>query len=612
MKYKNLLKTPAGEKWQRIGIQRRSGVAVPLFSVYSSQSIGIGEFRDVKYLIRWCKETGMSILQFLPMNDVGNDFAPYNAVSSFALEPMYIAINKLKNVNLSPFKKEIRKLKKLYKCGSNRINYKIKKEKLDLLWKIYNRSYINRINKFEMYRSDNSYWLRDYALYKVIKEKQSNKKWEDWECIYRTRNKESLREFEKVNLKRIVFFYWLQWQLFEQFKLVRDYAQKKDLLLMGDLPFLVARDSCDVWANQKHFKLNLFTGAPPDMYFALGQRWSMPPYNWNEIEKDQYIYIRERLKYAENFYDMYRIDHFVGLFRIWTIETDLPDEKAGLIGNFDPQQEDSWEEHGKKIIDIMIQNSEMLPCAEDLGTVPNCSKKILQEYGIPGMSVQRWAKERNDSYTFLNPEKYRINSVATISTHDSSTIVDWWYNEAGTIDEKLFKRLCLEKDVHENDSSEAIKKSLFDLTNSNQGRLLWKKEIKNVNTLLDILGTNIEKGYEFVELYLDSYNEKNKFWDFLNIIKKYQNKISTDFIQKGLTKINQTASIFSIQLLQEWLSLEESFLRKNEETCYRINFPGIVDDKNWTTVLPYSLEELQELKINSLIKDINKDCNRIC
>ncbi|MFC2092387.1 4-alpha-glucanotransferase [Bacteroidota bacterium] len=606
-----MIKTPTGDKWQRIGIQRRSGVAVPLFSVYSSRSIGIGEFRDIKYLTRWCKETGMSILQFLPMNDVGDDFAPYNAVSSFALEPMYIAINKLKNVNLSPFKKEIRKLKKLYKFESNRINYKIKKEKIDLLWKIYNRSYINRINKFEKFKSENLYWLKDYALYKVIKEKQSNKKWEEWEYTYKTKNEESLKEFEKSNLKRIYFFYWVQWQLFEQFKLIKEYAQKKDLLLMGDLPFLVARDSSDVWANQKYFKLHLFSGAPPDMYFAMGQRWGMPPYNWDEIKKDKYIYIICRLKYAENFYDMYRIDHFVGLFRIWIIETKSPEDKAGLLGNFDPQEEDSWEEHGKKILDIMIQNSEMLPCAEDLGTVPACSNKILEEYGIPGINVQRWVKERNNNYTFLNPNEYRINSVATISTHDSSTIVEWWYNEAGTIDERLFKRLCLEKDVSENDTHETIN-SLFDLSNSKQGRLLWKTEIENVNILLNILDMNIEKGYEFVKLYLESYNEKKKFWNFINIIKNYSNKISADFIYKVLIKINQTTSIFSIQLLQEWLSLEESFLRKNEETSYRINFPGIVDDKNWTTVLPYSLEELQELKINSLIKDINKECNRLC
>ena len=168
-----------------------------------------------------------------------------------------------------------------------------------------------------------------------------------------------------------------------------------------------------------------------------------------------------------------------------------------------------------------------------------------------------------------------------------------------------------EKDVSENGTHETIN-SLFDLSNSKQGRLLWKTEIENVNILLNILDMNIEKGYEFVKLYLESYNEKKKFWDFINMIKIYSNKISTDFIYTVLIKINQTTSIFSIQLLQEWLSLEESFLRKNEETSYRINFPGIVDDKNWTTILPYSLEELQELKINSLIKDINKECNRLC
>jgi len=158
---------------------------------------------------------------------------------------------------------------------------------------------------------------------------------------------------------------------------------------MGDLPFLVSRDSADVWANKNYFKLHLTSGAPPDMYFAMGQKWGMPPYRWEEIEKDKYIYIKEKLKFAANFYNMFRIDHFVGLFRVWTIENNTPEEQASLIGNFDPKNKPLWKKSGEKIIDVMIQNPEMLPCAEDLGTVPDCSNKTLEEYGIPGMDVQR-------------------------------------------------------------------------------------------------------------------------------------------------------------------------------------------------------------------------------
>jgi 4-alpha-glucanotransferase len=610
LKYYDLLSTHTADKWKNIGTKKRAGVTVPLFSVYSSKSIGIGEIPDIKLLIKWCKKTGMSILQFLPMNDVGSDFAPYNAESSFALEPMYISINKLKNVNLSPFKKEIRYLKEVYQSGNKRIDYRIKREKLELLWKIYKRTYVKRINKFETFKSNNTFWLKDYALYKVIKEKHSNKKWEDWEIIYKTKNEETLKEFEKTNSERIIFHYWVQWQLYEQFKLIKKYAQKKDVLLLGDLPFLIARDSCDVWANQKYFKLNLFSGAPPDMYFAKGQRWGMPPYNWEEIEKDKYKYIKGRLRYADEFYNMFRIDHFVGLFRVWTIKSSTPKDQAGLIGNFDPQKEEAWEECGKKIIDVMIKSSNMLPYAEDLGTVPTCSDKVLKEYGILGMNVQRWIKERKDHYNFEKPKNFRINSIATISTHDSSTLIDWWYNEAGSIDEEFFKRLCFEKDIDKG-RYHKIKDMLFDIPNSSHGRLFWKKEIHNVHTLLDILGLDIEKGYDLVELFLYSYDERKKFWNYIDMDIKYSNNITTDFISKVLLKINQTNSLFSIQLLNEWLSLDESFFKKNKEICYRINFPGIVDDRNWTTVLPYTLEELMRLKINPLIRNIINTCNRI-
>ena len=609
MQYSDLLNTHTKEKWERIGTHRRSGVAVPLFSVYSTISVGIGEIPDIKFLIKWCKKTGMSILQLLPMNDLGNDFAPYNAISSFALEPMYLSICKLKEVNLAPFKKEIRELKKLYSCGNERINYGIKKEKIDLLWKIYKRTYTNHINKFEKFKTDNSYWLRDYALYKIIKEKTGDKNWEKWETGFKNKEDDFLRNIEKENSERIIFFYWVQWQLYEQLKLVKKYAQRKEILLLGDLPFLVSRDSADVWANKNYFKLHLTSGAPPDMYFAMGQKWGMPPYRLEEIEKDKYIYIKERLKFAENFYDMFRIDHFVGLFRVWTIETNTPEEQAGLIGNFDPQDEQTWKENGKKIIDLMIQNSEMLPCAEDLGTVPDCSNKTLEEYGIPGMNVQRWVKEKNNYYKFINPENYRINSISTVSTHDSSTLIDWWYNEAGTIDEKLFKRLCFEKGIDETKYLQ-IENALFDTMNSNSGRLFWKKEIENLYILLDVLGLNIEEAYEIVELYLDSYDEKKIFWKYIGMGNNFKNKISTEFIKEALIKISQTSCIFSIQLLQEWLTLEDSFLRKNEESCYRINFPGIIDDKNWTTVMPFSLEELLELNINKIIQSINQSCDR--
>jgi len=376
------------------------------------------------------------------MNDLGFDFSPYNAVSSFALEPMYLSLSKLKNVNKIKHRKKITGLRKCFSPEPGRINYDIKEEKLKLLRVIFDNDFREDNSELAAFTEKNKYWLRDYALYKVLREKHEEKKWEEWEEKYKNRDTEALNEFEKQNSGHINFYYWLQWQAYEQFADIKEYYIKKELLLFGDIPFLVSRDSADVWSNQNLFKLNLSSGAPPDMYFGNGQRWGTPPYNWEEIEKAGYRYLTDKLKFAENFYDMFRIDHFVGLLRVWTISLETPLETGGLYGKFDPENESIWEEHARKILDVIISSTEMLPCAEDLGTVPPQSGKILEDYGIPGIDVQRWKKNWNGDNEFIKSSEYRPNSVAVISTHDSSFLPVWWKYEAGTIDEILFKRLC--------------------------------------------------------------------------------------------------------------------------------------------------------------------------
>ena len=181
--YKEFLSTPSRKQWERIGLNRRAGVAVPLFSVYSQNSIGIGEFTDLIFLIDWCRLAGMSIIQLLPMNDTGSDFRPYDAQSTFALEPMYLAIPGLKAVDLNPFKEKIAKLREEFPAGAGKVNYKIKEAKLSLLWEIFRAGSFIRSSEypayFERYVEENKFWLDDYAIFKVIKENnQENKYWQ--------------------------------------------------------------------------------------------------------------------------------------------------------------------------------------------------------------------------------------------------------------------------------------------------------------------------------------------------------------------------------------------------------------------------------------------------
>lgn len=610
MKYNQLLNSGTSVKWQKIGVNRKAGVAVPLFSVFSKKSIGVGEIPDLRCIIDWCCQTGMSVLQLLPLNEVGNDFAPYNSISTFALEPMYLSIKRLRKADLKPFTKDLLSLKKRFPKGTGRVDYNIKKEKLKLLRKIFSTVDLSEIEKYQEFVRKNIHWLKYFSLFKILMQLNEGKNWSEWELKYQYISSLTSRKILQEYSSDVEFEYWLQWQLYEQMITIKKYAKRKKVLIMGDLPFLVSRNSADVWAYKNYFKLNLSSGAPPDMYFSKGQRWGMPPYNWDNISLDNFGYLKQRLVYAENFYDMFRIDHFVGLFRVWTIDLKTPEENAGLYGTFDPDDERQWEQHGKTILQKMNSSTSMLPCAEDLGTVPACSEKVLKEFGITGINVQRWQKSSKGNFNFIPAGEYRINSVATVSTHDSSSLPAWWKYEAGTVDEISFKLLCEKLNIT-NDNYLNLLNRLFEKSRYQTGKLIWKKEVSNVYILLEILNMNYDTAGEITDIYLSTFSEKNNFRNYIDMDEKTELSDSALFIKRALEKINSADSIFSIQLIMEYLYLDKDILDKYSGWDQRINFPGTVDGNNWSIVIPVTLEELKDLKINETIIDILKNSNRV-
>ncbi len=602
--YSCLLSTITAEQWKRIGIHRRAGVVVPLFSVFSSESTGIGELPDIRLLVDWCKACGMSIIQLLPMNDTGFGFRPYDAQSMFALDPMYLRLEKLKGIDIQPFLLDLLKIKNEFPAGRSRVDYRIKKAKLDLLWKIFASSSCERADAFDSFVQENAFWIGDYALFKVIKEKNADAGWEEWPDDLKNRRQTALRIFQDTHKQSILFHQWLQWQLFEQFKDVRNYARLNNVLLMGDIPFLASRDSADVWSHQDCFKLDFSSGAPPDLLYSTGQRWGMPPFNWDCIARQDYAYVIEKLKYAQNFYDLYRIDHVVGIFRVWSIPLSEPAQNGGLNGVFDPADENAWEQHGKDLLTLMVKNSNMLACAEDLGTVPNCCFKVLNEMGIPGIDVQRWMRDWDRSYAFKPPETYRKCALATMATHDMSNLCAWWDFECGTVDETLFRRNCEKKNI----AFDGIKEKLFDVQASRHGRLRWRPEIDTEEKFLGTLGTTASEVWPLLDMYRGSFKEKQQFLRFLGLENETQEACSTTFIKNALTKIQESACIFSIQLIQDYLDLDQLYEVDPWEN--RINFPGTLSEKNWTLVLQLSLDDILVLPINSVLKSINETCGR--
>jgi len=601
----SLLSSPAKGKWQRIGTKKRSGILAPLFSVYSRESTGIGDFSDLKLLVDWAAECGNSVVQLLPMNELGSVYCPYDSLSSFALEPSYICLRLLPSYENKAIREKAGSLKQIFPAGGGHVDYGIKKAKMDLLWNMFIEEGGCESGEFRKFSVDNSYWLTDFSLYKALKKYLKDKAWYDWQPCYRNRDADELEAFRRIHNEEVMFQMWVQWHLYRQFADVKDYAASKGVLIKGDLPILVSRDSADVWAHPEFFKLGFAAGAPPDMYCAKGQRWGMPTYNWEAIAADNYRYIKEKLKAAENFYDIMRIDHVVGLFRIWSIHYDEPQSNQGLNGFFEPWEEVMWKEHGRNLLLEIMNNTNMLLCAEDLGVIPKDCTETLKELGIPGNDVQRWVKDWNVKHDFLLPQEYRQLSVAMLSTHDTTNWPAWWENEAGTVDEVLFIRKCNDRRI----DFLQIKDKLFDMNLSCHGRLRWLNSVNSVEALVHILGRRKEDIGDFIDLYKNSYHEKEKLWNILKIPGPMREKSDAEIVKAVLRLTLDSEAIFCVQLITDWLYLSDIF--KGDPYQYRINRPGTVSPDNWSLTIPVYLEELLNHEVSKQIKDLVAGSGRI-
>ena len=601
----NFLKEKLTSKiWEKVGFKRRAGVMCPLFSILSKTSVGIGEFKDLKYMIDWCKLTGHSILQLLPLNDIGAGNSPYSSVSSFALEPAYISLSDVKGKTID-ISSDLKKLQKKYPANTDRLDYKIRPEKLAILKKIFETAKLD-YKEFADFKTENKNWLDDYAVYKTLKEMNAEKSWLEWDEKFKF-NKMTTAESDELNLKS-EFYKWVQWQLFEQFKKMSDYARENGILLMGDIPFLVSKDSADVWGQYRNcFNLDIVAGCPPDSYNFLGQKWGMPGYNWQVLKKHNFDYFVQKLKYAGNFYDLYRIDHVVGMFRLWTINISEPEETGGLNGQFNPADEKLWKENGSGILQAMIQATEMLPCAEDLGVVPAECTQVLEELGIAGLEVQRWLKHRDtDVRHFKKPDEFRKIACAVSSGHDMSNTASMWKYEFETIDELSFKKICEQKGI----DFYHVAPKLFDLEKSKHGRFNWKNDVANKDILLWNLGKPYDEVYNIVDAYNETFNEKKLLIQNIKCGKTEADyKNLQEIVWDILNYTSSSESIYFVNSILDVMFLEQEIDGENLWN-FRINTPGTVGDQNWTLRIPIAAEKLKSMKINKKLLDMNLGNNR--
>ena len=382
-----------------IPLSYSAGVAVPVFSLRSEESCGIGEFLDLKKLADWCVATGLKMIQILPINDTTTDGSwsdsyPYKSISTKALHPIYLNVEKVG---------------------------KLKDE--------------NDIKRFQ-----------------ELKKELNAKEFVDYPEVFKTKMWYLRKVYDQKRGKKPGFYEFLQQHCDKQLSEAVDYLHSKGIMLKGDLPIGVNRESDDVKQNPHLFNLDMETGAPPDGFAPQGQNWGFPTYNWAAMEAEGFQWWKNRVSWFKKYFDALRIDHILGFFRIWEIPKGSPDAS---FGHYSPENPRLWEIEGRKRLSEIFglpnssfrlehsgmekspaiggdfstslcyaRNDGLLICGEDLGMVAPCVPGVMRELGILSLEVQRMPK--NSTRLFSDPRENPYLSVDTTGTHDMPTIRGWW------------------------------------------------------------------------------------------------------------------------------------------------------------------------------------------
>ena len=330
--------------------RKLAGTLVPVFSLRTRKSAGIGDFGDLKTMIDFVASTGQKVLQLLPINDTTithtwTDSYPYSCISVFAIHPQYANLHALPELKDAKARAEAEKT-----CAElnalDKIDYeKVNGFKINYLRQIFNQEgeKMMKTAEYKAFFQDTKQWLVPYAQYSYLRDKNGTADFNQWpdHQVWDEAERKALTDPKTAANKNVAFFYFVQFVLDRQMQEAHEHAKAKGVILKGDIPIGVNRNGCDVWMEPKYFNLNGQAGAPPDDFSANGQNWGFPTYNWFEMLKDGCQWWNRRFQNMARYFDAYRIDHVLGFFRIWEIPVS---SVHGLLGQFAPALAMSREE----------------------------------------------------------------------------------------------------------------------------------------------------------------------------------------------------------------------------------------------------------------------------
>lgn len=633
----------------------KTGVLIPVFSLRSGQSCGCGEFADLKILADWCEKAGLDTIQLLPVNDTGDDPSPYNALSAFALHPVYCRIDDIPELaSMAPElqKKVFTKINKLKKNLNPlaRVAYaEVLTGKLTVLNEIYeySRSLIDADKKFTEWVSANP-WVREYGVFRTLKAHHNHAGWQSWRPEFKNGNTDVIARVWKdpVLGDRARYYAWVQFRLEEQFLATAMHLSKMGIMLKGDIPIMMNEDSADVWAHGANFQLDQRAGAPPDMFAQMGQNWGFPIYNWDYLAAHDYDWWRQRLLQADKFYHAYRIDHVLGFFRIWTIDRN---HREGLLGYFRPS--------------IYVSSTDLHSLGFDNGRIKWLAEphvygwKLHELFGMRSVEITARCFNRigNEDLYIFKPEITGEKSLYEIPLidHECDLLLGLYRDRALiSVDDGLWSTSWTFRDCSRYQGLNEQEKLGFEELVARRGREseeLWQKNGEKLlrfmketvpmltcaedlgvipqcvpQTLqqLEILSLKIPRwarewnregspfirveDYPFLSVcapsvhdtstlreWWETDNDKWIFWDAMQFGGACPEHYSSETAKKVIARLLQTGSAMCMFQIQDLFALEPAYFVSDPAT-ERVNIPGTVQTSNWSYRIPMLVEDLIE------------------